>query len=100
MNVDCARQGDPVDCQLLLVDAIGRKTGEQNPDQRDKTDDEAQPNHSLTQKRGVGEEMDETSDVRRGGNKPKQDKSQPSDIMKQQSSVRNYNSRSGLIWPP
>jgi hypothetical protein len=50
MNVDRARQRDPVDRQLLIVDAISRKTGEQNPDERDKTDDETQPNHSLTRK--------------------------------------------------
>jgi hypothetical protein len=48
MNVDRARQRDPVDGQLLIVDAISRKSGEQNSDKRDKTDDEAQPNHSLT----------------------------------------------------
>ena len=46
MNVDRARQRDPVDRQFLIVDAISRKTGEQNPDERDKTDDETQPNHS------------------------------------------------------
>jgi len=40
VNVDGARQRDAIDRQLLIVDAIGRKTGEQNPDQRDKTDDE------------------------------------------------------------
>jgi hypothetical protein len=32
------------------VNAIGRKTGEQNPDERNKPDDETQPNHSLTLK--------------------------------------------------
>jgi hypothetical protein len=30
------------------MDAIGRQTGEQRPDERDKTNDETQPNHSLT----------------------------------------------------
>jgi hypothetical protein len=30
------------------VDAIGRKTGEQDSDECDKTDNETQPNHSLT----------------------------------------------------
>ncbi len=50
VNVDRARQRDAIDRQLLIVDAIGRKTGEQNSDQRDKTDDETQPNHSLTRK--------------------------------------------------
>ena len=50
MNVDRARQRDAVERQFLIVDAIGRKTGEQDPDQRDKPDDEAQPNHSLTRK--------------------------------------------------
>ena len=48
MNVDGARQRDAVDRQFLFVNAIGRETGEQNSDQRDKADDEAQPNHSLT----------------------------------------------------
>jgi hypothetical protein len=32
------------------VDAIGRKTGEQDSDERNKTNDETQPNHSLTRK--------------------------------------------------
>jgi hypothetical protein len=50
MNIDRARQRDPVDRQLLIVDAISRKTGEQNPDERNETDDETQPNHSLTRK--------------------------------------------------
>jgi hypothetical protein len=50
MNIDRARQRDSVDRQLLIVNAIGRKTGEQNPDKCDKTDDETQPNHSLTRK--------------------------------------------------
>ena len=36
--------------QFLIVNAIGRETGEQNSDQRDKADNEAQPNHSLTRK--------------------------------------------------
>ena len=48
VDVDRARQRDAVDRQFLIVDAIGREPGEQNPDQRDKTDDETQPNHSLT----------------------------------------------------
>jgi hypothetical protein len=30
------------------VDAPRREPGEQNPDQREKADDETQPNHSLT----------------------------------------------------
>jgi hypothetical protein len=50
MNIDRARERDSIDRQLLIVNAIGRKTGEQNPDQRDKPDDETQPNHSLTRK--------------------------------------------------
>ena len=50
MNVDRTRKRDAVDRQFLLVDAIGRETGEQHPDQRDETDDEAQPNHSFTRK--------------------------------------------------
>ena len=49
VNVDRPRQRDAVDRQFLIVDAIGRKTGEQNSDQCDKTCDETQPNHSLTQ---------------------------------------------------
>ena len=48
MHVDRARQRDAVERQFLIVDAIGRETGEQNSDQRDKADDETQPNHSLT----------------------------------------------------
>ena len=50
MHVDRARQRDALDRQFLIVDAIGRKTGEQNSDKRNKTDDETQPNHSLTRK--------------------------------------------------
>jgi hypothetical protein len=67
MNVDRARQRDPVDRQLLIVDAIGRKTGEQNPDERDKTDDETQPNHSFTRKMRSWR-SEEISAVRRRGN--------------------------------
>ena len=48
VNVDRARQRDAVDRQFLIVDAIGRQPGEQNSDQRDETNDETQPNHSLT----------------------------------------------------
>ena len=48
MNVDGAGQRDAVDRQFLFVSAISRETGEQNSDQRDKADNEAQPNHSLT----------------------------------------------------
>jgi len=50
MNVDRPRQRDAVERQLLFVNAIGRKAGEQNPDQRDEADDETEPNHSLTRK--------------------------------------------------
>ena len=50
MYVDRARQRDSVDCQLLFVDTISRKSGEHDSDERDKTDDETQPNHSLTRK--------------------------------------------------
>ena len=46
---DCAGERDTVKRQFLFVNAIGRETGEQNSDQRDKADNEAQPNHSLTQ---------------------------------------------------
>jgi hypothetical protein len=34
------------------VDAIGRDTGEQNPDKRNQTDNETQTNHAPTRKRG------------------------------------------------
>ena len=50
MNVDRARHRDPVKRQLLIMDAISRKPGEQDPDQCDKTDDETKPDHSLTQR--------------------------------------------------
>ena len=40
VNVDRPRHRDAVDRQFLIMDAIGRKTGEQNPDKRDKTCDE------------------------------------------------------------
>ena len=45
-----ARQRDALDRQFLIVHAIGCKTGEQDPDERDKANDETQPNHSLTRK--------------------------------------------------
>jgi hypothetical protein len=32
------------------MDTVRRKTGEQYSDERDKTDDETQPNHTLTRK--------------------------------------------------
>jgi hypothetical protein len=32
------------------MNTISRQTGEKNSDERDETDDETQPNHSLTQK--------------------------------------------------
>ena len=54
MHVDGARQRDAVERQLLVMDAIGGKTREQSPDQRDEPDDETQPNHSITRK-WVGE---------------------------------------------
>ena len=50
VDVDRARQRDALDRQFLIVDAIGRKTGEQHSDERNKTNDETQPNHSLTRK--------------------------------------------------
>jgi hypothetical protein len=40
MDVDRARHGNAVNGQFLVVDAIGRETGEQNPDQRNKPNDE------------------------------------------------------------
>ena len=48
MDVDRPRHRDAVEGQFLIVNAIGCETGEQNPDERDKADDETQPNHSLT----------------------------------------------------
>jgi hypothetical protein len=48
VNIDCARQRNPVDGQFLVVDTISRRTGEQNPDKRHQTDNETQPNHALT----------------------------------------------------
>jgi hypothetical protein len=48
MDIDRARHRDTVKRQLLVMNPIRGKTGEQNPDKRDETDDEAQPNHSLT----------------------------------------------------
>jgi hypothetical protein len=48
VNVDRARQRDAVQRQFLIVDAPSRQPGEKNPDQREKADDETQPNHSLT----------------------------------------------------
>jgi hypothetical protein len=50
MNVDRARQRDPVDRQFLIMSAPSCKPGEQNPDNRDKSDDKSQPNHTPTRK--------------------------------------------------
>ena len=47
MHVDRARHRDAVQRQLLIVDAPSREPGEQGSDERDETDDEAQPKHSL-----------------------------------------------------
>ena len=71
----------PLDRQFLIMDAIGRKTGEQNPDKRDKTGDETQPNHSLTQERDVGKEDEQAFGDREGGHKPGQNESQPFGIV-------------------
>jgi hypothetical protein len=54
VNVDRTRHRDAVERQVLIMNAIGGKTGKQSPDKCDKPNDEAQPNHSLTRKRGVG----------------------------------------------
>jgi hypothetical protein len=64
MNVDGSRQRDPVDRQFLIMDTISRKPGEQDSDQRNKADDETQPNHSLTQTEGIGNEAEEPFDGR------------------------------------
>jgi hypothetical protein len=72
MHVDRARYGDAVDGQFLFVDAIGRETGEQSPDQRNKPNDETQPNHSLTQKKEeLAWDAEQAFDIRRGSNEPK-----------------------------
>jgi hypothetical protein len=60
---------------------ICRQAGEQNSDQRDKADDEAQPNHSLTRKSGVGKEEEQTCDIHQPGNKRMQYERRPSGIM-------------------
>ena len=77
MDVDRARQCNTVEGHLLLVNAIGRETGEQNPDERDETDDEAQPNHSLTRESNVGEYVEEASLVCRSRDELQQGGSQP-----------------------
>ena len=41
MNVDRASHRYAVERELLIVNAIGRETGEQDPDKRNKADDEA-----------------------------------------------------------
>jgi hypothetical protein len=58
MNVDRPRQRNAIDRQLLIMNAIGRKPGEQNSDQGNKTGDETQPNHSFTQIKGVGKSIE------------------------------------------
>ena len=54
MNVDRAGQRNPVQRQLLVVDAIGRKPGEQGSEQSDEADDETQPDHATTQAKAGG----------------------------------------------
>ena len=54
MNVDRARQRDPVQRQLLVVDTIGRKPREQSSEQSNKADDETQPDHATTQAKAGG----------------------------------------------
>ena len=54
MNVDRTRERDPVQRQLLVVDAIGREPGEQGSEQSNETDDETQPDHATTQAKAGG----------------------------------------------
>src|SRR4051812_12661926 len=89
MHVDRARDCDAVQGQLLVVHAPGRETGERSSDQRNKTDDEAQPNHAFNRKCRVGEGMDDTSEICRNGDEAKRDESQPRKIMKELTSGRN-----------
>jgi len=77
VNVDRPRQRDAVDCQFLIMDPIGREPGEQKPGQRKKTDDETQPNHSLTQSMWRWRTIEKASGVRRGGKTAKTNESQP-----------------------
>ncbi len=46
MNVDRARQRNPVDRQLLIMSPPRRQTGKKNPDDGDKANDKTQPNHA------------------------------------------------------
>jgi len=43
------RECDAIDRQFLIVSPISRQPGHENSEQRDKADDEAQPNHVVTQ---------------------------------------------------
>jgi hypothetical protein len=54
MDVDRARQRDPVQRQLLVVDAISRKPGEQGSEKSNEADDETQPDHATTQAKAGG----------------------------------------------
>ncbi|MGY3546213.1 hypothetical protein ACVW0W_001980 [Bradyrhizobium sp. USDA 4469] len=54
MNVDRTRERNPIQRQLLVVDAIGCKPGEQSSEQSDKADDETQPDHATTQAKAGG----------------------------------------------
>src|SRR4030088_3263016 len=54
----------------------------------------------LLKKREVGEEAKQAPDVRRYGNKPKQNENQPSGIMEERASLRNYGWRRRLIRQP
>src|SRR5258708_32097391 len=50
VDVERASKRNALERQLLIVHPKRRKPGEQNPDERDKADDETKPNHSLAQK--------------------------------------------------
>jgi len=54
VDIDRTRERDASDRQIRFMDAIGRKTGEQCPDQRDQAYNESEANHSLTQTSGIG----------------------------------------------
>jgi hypothetical protein len=54
MHVDRTRERDSIQRQLLVVDAISRKPGEQSPEQSDEADDETQPDHATTQAKAGG----------------------------------------------
>ena len=65
MNVDRPRQRNPLDRKSLVMHTIGRKARKQDANERNETNDDAQPNHTFTLKKRVGGKRRLAWEVRR-----------------------------------